>query len=387
MAIDTTSQAFADAMRKRLLAEESGYKGTPVLAEDPLENGQWTGQFTGEGGNKGYQYYDANTGEYRKVPIDQMPEDGGWFINRDGEHVWGLSGDNTYQNRDGTRVEGKDPNPYVYNPANDDPNFTTGRGDTPEDLRLGGGYVDGGTGNNFQEGAYDPTEQRDYVAPNSAGDNTSWDWSQFQSSLPRSPDAPPYSANFTLGEDSPWGNAGTPGGNEDFYNKQFNNLTAQSQASQNGAISAAMRRQAASENRPEAPAMDWSWANNGQGLPTVQVQGESGGNDGSRYSLREGFDSDTTNYEIMQAALGSGWNDNDSGYPVGPNNPQLSGTNWANASNPNDLYASMPQGADETWAEMLRKGMNYAFVDSNIESPAGGGPVAAPGYASPIGSK
>jgi hypothetical protein len=363
------------------------YDGTPVLAESPLENGQWTGQFTGKEGNKGYQYYDATTGQYRKVPLADyyaMRDDTGWFQNKDGEFVHGIKPAESYDAGQGIIQEGKDPDPYVYNPANDNPDFTTGRGDTAPDVTFGGGYVDGGTGDNFQEGAYDPTEQPGYRPP-SVGDSTSWDWGQFGSNNPTGVDnAPPYSTDFTLGEDSPWGNEGTPGGNEEFYNKQFNNLTRQSQAHQQQQMAAGIRRQMAAENPREATEMDWSWANNGQGLPNVDVAGSS---DEPRYNLREGFDTNTTNYEIMQAALGAGWNDNDSGYPVGPDNPQLTGTNWANATNPNDLYASMPQGADETWSEMLRKGMNYAFTDGNIESPTGGGPVAAPGYALPIGSK
>jgi hypothetical protein len=217
------------------------------------------------------------------------------------------------------------------------------------------------------------------------GSNTSWDWSNFGSSLPQAGEgAPPYTPDYTLGEESPWGTEGSEGGNNEFYNKQFNNLTRQSQAHQGQQFAAGLRRLASEQNPKEAPAMDWSWVNNGQGLPEVSVQGEVGS---PRYGLREGFTGDTTNFEIMNAALGAGWNDNDGGYPISADNPQLTGTNWANATSPSDLYASMPEGADPTWAQMLRKGMNYTFTDSNIESPAGGGPVAAPGYASPIGSK
>jgi hypothetical protein len=361
------------------------YDGTPVKSNTQLENGQWTGEFTGANGNKGYQYYDAASGNYVKVPLSDMPDDGGWYVNNQGEYVYGTQpAEKHYNTNTETYQEGPDPFAGVREqipgeptgngvPASpiDNPNYDPDAA-YPEfnPVPSDPDYADGVT---FGEGG-----------GGGGGGNSSWDWSKFQSSLPVSPDAPPYSSDFTLGEDSPWGNEGTPGGNAEFYNQQFNNLNRQSQNHQKGQVAAALRRMAASQNPQEAPEMDWSWANNGQGLPEVQVQGDAGS---PRYGLREGFDTNTTNYEIMNAALGAGWADQDSGYPVGPDNPQLSGTNWANATSPTDLYASMPAGADATWSDMLRKGMNYAFTDNNIESPTGGGPIAAPGYASPIGSK
>jgi hypothetical protein len=434
------SGVWADAIRADMEANPDDY----AWMEPTL-----TGSFTGRKGNEGWAYYDPATDQYVRVTADQKNDAGKMYAytNKYGDQVWGLKpeggfydvniqGESSLAQTDpfygkGEYIKGPDtgtpvpsdpvPNPD-YDPNNppgyddlpdggldvffgdtpndgsddyfyDNPNYGDndsggGGGDfiydddgnltSNPDNAMGGGGGGGGGGTSGGSGVYN----------GGTGGNTSWDWSKFESRNPTSPDAPPYEANFTLGEDSPWGNEGTPGGNAEFYNKQFNNLTRQSQAHQQQQLAAGIRRSVAAQNPQEPPQMDWSWANNGEGLKTVREAGQNAAGNATLpgYSLREGFTAgETTNYDIMQAAINAGRFDDTSGYPLSPDNPQLSGTNWSSGANPQDLYSQIPEGADPTWSNMIRNSMDYAFRNSEgKETPAGGGPTAAPGYAYPI---
>ena len=364
------------------------YDGTPVESRQPLENGQWTGEFTGKEGNKGYQYYDAATGAYYKVPLSDLPSDAGWFMNRQGEYVYGISPDVTHSDDQmgGIEREGSDPffgkREQAFGPDTgtsvpsgpvDNPNYDPNAGYAPNEPL--------------------PNQGGDPFSPKGGGSaNTSWDWSQAQpgkfsfSDLPPTPEG--YSIDYTLGQDSPWGQSGAEGGNSDFYGQQFNNLLREGQLQKGGEIASAIRRQAADAAPRQEMGDPFAWANGGQGIAPAQAAGGTQENP-TAYSLRSTITpGETTNADIMRMFAGedaSKWLQ-----PVddGTGNNWETSTGWSNARDPNKLinnYLSPDLHNDSR--ELLSSVFNKMFVQQGIETPEGGGPTASPGYALPVNAR
>ena len=89
---------------------------------------------------------------------------------------------------------------------------------------------------------------------------------------------------------------GFAGQHKPFYDTQFRNLLAQQQNFQDDQIRAAMRRQAAQDNPMQPSPVDWSWANQGQGLPDVQVS------TGREQALNFGLGPNATNRQVIDRA-------------------------------------------------------------------------------------
>jgi hypothetical protein len=208
--------------------------------------------------------------------------------------------------------------------------------------------------------------------------DTSWDWSQFKG---REGDnvAPPYTAQYSLGEESPWGNLGQEGGNLQFYKNQLNNLNAQSQAHQTSAFAAAMRRQAAMDNPQEPQEMDWGWANKGEGLRDVNVAGEDTGG----YDLNSNFTNDTTNQEIMEWWQPRGSQDDQDFWSakIALNDPGAQQTNWANAGDPNTLIDQLGPVVEDGSPNRDRMSTLFQNIYGKNASSTGSTPS---GYATPI---
>ena len=201
-----------------------------------------------------------------------------------------------------------------------------------------------------------------------------------------SPAQTDFRTDFRLGEDSPWGNEGVEGGNSDFYRQQLNNLRAQEQGYQQSAIGAALRRDAESRNPAQMPADPWSWAYGGKGLPEVRVAGGTIDNP-TAYSLRSYVQpGETSNADILRKY--GGFDAGNMERWLADNEQFENQYNWSRASNPQDLINNLSRDPAELATsnyDFLSKIYNNMFVQQGIETPEGGGPSAAPGYALPIG--
>lgn len=220
--------------------------------------------------------YNPQTGETELVPSDQVfrwnnavnEATGGtpafeWYYNPEGEHVFGtrpqeryfdpflqgfVQGQNPYPDGPGPApyVPGQDRRwdadaPIAPGPKDTGPIFPwepgpgrpTGPGGDPGTVAPGGGYT--------------PNPQ----IPQFGGVNPG-----VSSDM--------WTRSFDEG-------AGFAGQHKDFYDTQFRNLLAQQQNFQDDQIRSNMLRQAAEANPQQPEAVDWSWANEGRGLPDVQV--------------------------------------------------------------------------------------------------------------------
>lgn len=95
-----------------------------------------------------------------------------------------------------------------------------------------------------------------------------------------------WTRQFDIGE-------GFSGRNKEFYDTQFSNLLAQQQGFQDNQLLAAMKHQNAVNNPQQPTAVDWSWANGGQGLPEVNVAGQPS------WALQHGLGPDATNLDVI----------------------------------------------------------------------------------------
>jgi hypothetical protein len=430
----TQAQLIAKAMRDN--PEKYGAE-IEALYRDPKTaylNPKHTGSFIGRKGNQGYAYWDSDKGEYVKVKSpngswerknnrlfrDSSGEEGLdmiWYTNRHGDMVRGTRPEQSYKKDMGNglgskRIEGIDPDwqPSIQpdrNGMGDD--GSTRRPDNVDDWQGSGTHdidgnpipgsqgdpssnpnldQNGGGGNNSNNGGA-------YYAGNG---NTSWDWGDFESNLPQASEfAPPYTPDYTLGEESPWGNSGVEGGNDEFYRTQFNNLNRQNQAQQTQAIAAAVRRQFANQNPAEPAPIDWSWANNGQGLPEVVMAGGTIDNP-TAPSVQEWITpGETTNYEIATRYGGDFANKDYAGQSfeqklnswMNPNNPGNYDwnvdTNWSKGLSAQGLVNKLPGDLVSDNVEFLSDIYNSMFDEYGVNTPEGGGATAKPGYALPVG--
>ena len=387
-----------------------------------------TGSFIGREGNQGYSYWNPETASYEKVadPTGKWEwentqlqrnsggEEGldmGWYINQFGDHVRGImpkegfhtefANDRSGEFRTVSNVNYTENPRFINDPNNNtsvprgipnpnyDPDLPTAPNSDDFEPQEGGPVVtypdspneSGNPGNNF-----------------GGGGNTSWDWSQFESNLPTvSEFAPPYTPDYTLGQESPWGNAGVEGGNEEFYRTQFNNLNRQNQAQQTAAIAAALRRKFAAENPAEPTPNDWSWANNGQGLPEVVMAGGTVDNP-TAPSVQEWITpGETTNYEIATRYGGNFANKDYAGKNyqqqlnawMNPNNPGdydwNVDTDWSKGLSAQGLVNRLPGDLAPVNVEFLSDIYNSMFDEYGVNTPEGGGATAKPGYALPVG--
>ena len=386
---------------------------------DPWEaNPYYTGTFTGRKGNEGQAVWNPETNQIEKYTKedwldksrDYRRETGEniahFYTNKYGEDVYGIRPEETYTGMkpggESWLIAGPNPNagnqPRISDPTNntpvprmiDNPNYR------PEDVvdpflptPEGGPKItypgSGGSGETEQGGGGDPFRPPSGSVQDSVFNNPkNWE------SLYGAPAQTDFRTDFRLGEDSPWGNEGVEGGNRDFYRQQLNNLRAQEQGYQEQSIAAALRRDAASRQPAQSPADPFDWAYGGKGLPTVGVAGGTVDNP-TAYALRSYVQpGETSNADILRK-----YGDFDTGNLerwLAPNEqgetPWENQYNWSRASNPQDLINTLSRDPAELATsnyDFLSRIFNDMFVQQGIETPEGGGPSAAPGYALPIG--
>lgn len=322
-----------------------------------------------------------------------------WYVNSQGDHVYGLKPPTTHtvvMGGESIKMEGSDPNwkPQVqpdYNGMGDDGGTRTPTNTAGTGVNWGGSGTHDINGNVVPGGPADPSVYgpggSQYWKP---GDpvNTSWDWGQApgQGGGTGGPDMTGYSLNYGPGRDSPWGMPNRPGNNKDFYAKQFNNLLLEQQNAKSAEIAAAIRQNYAQTHPQAAPAMDWSWANNGRGLPQV---GSAGGtiDNPTKWTLADWVvPGVTTNQQLVTRAFQDGAIDQGQYAALGGAN-MIDGGNayWSTATNPNWIASQAGPDISPGFLDKLAPVFNNIFTQTGIETPPGGGPTAAPGYALPVG--
>ena len=385
---------------------------------DPWEaNPYYTGTFTGRKGNEGQAVWNPETNQIEKYTKedwldksrDYRRETGEniahFYTNKYGEDVYGIRPEETYTGMkpggESWLIAGPNPNagnqPRISDPINNTPvpRMIDNPIYRPEDVvdpflpTPEGGpkitYPGSGGSGETEQGGGDPFRPPSGSVQDSVFNNPK-NWEEAFGS----PTATDFRTDFRLGEDSPWGNEGVEGGNRDFYRQQLNNLRAQEQNYQESAIGAALRRQAAANQPAELPADPFDWAYGGKGLPTVGVAGGTVDNP-TAYALRSYVQpGETSNADIVRK-----YGDFDTGNLerwLAPNEqgetPWENQYNWSRASNPQDLINTLSRDPAELATsnyDYLSRIYNNMFVQQGIETPEGGGPSAAPGYALPIG--
>ena len=405
--------------------------------EDPwAENPYFTGRFTGRKGNEGYAIWNPETDSIEKYTLeDYRNKASDWkenntegrnrnlavdYINKFGEWVYGYRPEHTrfgMINGEQVLLSGRDPNagnsPSIPDPNNNTPvpwtipnpeynpnkwvdNPFQPKPDSGPDILYpgsggpsapigGSGGPSAPVGGSGGSGGGDPFRPPSGSVQDSVFDNPkNWE------AAFGSPVETDFRTDFRLGEDSPWGNEGVEGGNRDFYRQQLNNLRAQEQGYQQSAIGAALRRQAAANQPAKLPADPFDWAYGGKGLPTVGVAGGTMDNP-TAYALRSYVQpGETSNADILRK-----YGDFDTGNMerwLAPNEqgetPLENRYNWSRANNPQDLINTLSRDPAELATsnyDFLSRIYNDMFVQQGIETPEGGGPSAAPGYALPIG--
>ena len=403
MAYDTTSAAFAEALRK--LAAEDPAVAKAIADREQVEkysgtyDQEWqdpnaTGRLYGREGNEAWAYYDPATDSYKRVAADEKADLDKMYSYRNihGDVVWGLKpaeGFHGYEHQ-GESMLGQGPDPYagktpqipgpdtgtpvpsspIDNPNYDpnDPIFAPGDGT--------GWFGDPGSGGGSGPGS---------GGPGGGGQaNTSWDWAGMGGGQQNPPgwdynpvDMSGFKMDYALGEDSPWGQQGVPGGNEDFYATQLNNLRLQKQHEGEATIQAHLRNKWAKEQAPQQQGDPWAWANQGKGLPQVQVGGSGAG----QYALQQGITpGETSNADLIRRYGGDR-----SGEWLADNPNWETQYNWSRGSDPQALMNTLSPGLADHNRDYISKIYSQMFTGGNT-TPEGGGPTAAPGYAMPIGS-
>jgi len=110
-----------------------------------------------------------------------------------------------------------------------------------------------------------------------AQSNELWDWSYFAPKGYDNDGWGGYDRNYEAFEqyapsgDSPWGNPSANNGNQNFYQQQFANMLRNEQGFQSLQRESQEAQQAALDTPFEPIIADWSWANNGAGLPEIEM--------------------------------------------------------------------------------------------------------------------
>lgn len=151
---------------------------------------------------------------------------------------------------------------------------------------------------------------------------------QFGANSPDFGDA--WTRQFDSGE-------GFSGRHKDFYDTQFNNLLTQQQSFQDKQLQAALRHEQATQNPAQPDAVDWSWANGGQGLPEVVTAGQPD------WVLQQGLGPNATNLDVIDRlypTLSGDAQDFFDRYVGDRSGPNLQSTQFVNAGSPQALIES-----------------------------------------------
>lgn len=238
-----------------------------------------------------------------------------------------------------------------------------------------------------------PSDDPTFYAEQPPAD-TSWDWDYFKNKNQGDNAWGGYDVDYGAferyqpGQDTPWGMPSVEGGNDEFYQQQTANYMRDQQGFLNRQRNAQKAAYESQDNPYEnwmAGSNDWSWANNGKGLPTVTMGG--GEPPSQTFKLRQGFTRDTSNLGILNSLSSldafsgeddqeriANWSQTDAN-GVNPSEQ----FNWARQNSPDDFIRGFGSSLDAGNKPFLTKIMNNLYVGS------GSGPQAPSGYANPVG--
>jgi len=209
--------------------------------------------------------------------------------------------------------------------------------------------------------------------PFSGGGNTGGGFSNTDRDYFGSP-ADYYQSSYVPGQDSPWGQPDQPGGNEDFYRQQFNNLLTEEQAFQNAELASAFRRQNSQDNRQDNLMSDpFSWTQ----LPERAVGVEQ------EWTSREGITPGMSNqavFEVLRPTLEGETEEWFERMLMGSEDIQNS-TNWSRAQGGPGAMIAADTTTDPSNMPYVQNFWNAYFRPTN--QTVGPGTVPA-GYAAPI---
>jgi hypothetical protein len=169
--------------------------------------------------------------------------------------------------------------------------------------------------------------------------------------------------------------------NKDFYQQQFADLRGNQIRQDMNREAAQAAGQAANQDPFEFNSETaFDWYNDGQGLPEVSMG--TGEAPPMEWGLREGFTPQSTNSDILRAAMGNtAFGDENmqraQGYLDDSTPEFLNSMAWSNAGNPNAALEFSPNAGPGNLS-MITAALNNAYGSS------GGGPAAPIGYANPI---
>jgi hypothetical protein len=355
--------------------------------------------------NQGYTLYNPETGQYESYAMPDnvngrnpfVPGSGitSWYYTPEGDMVLGFNPSRASTVDDGTstgtKVVAAPPQnpppppvtppvtPPVEPPVSVDPPVPVGPPTKPTV--------------SFPD--YPPTDYTNVPPPDGDGTfvkgnppaDTTWDWDYFREKAGGDRMWGGYDVDYQAferyqpGMDSPWGMNNIEGNNFDFYQQQFVNLLRDEQGFDARQRESQRRAQDAYDNPYEAIEMDWSWANNGQGLPEVSVS--TGEVPAQSYGLSNSFTTDTTNTQVLETLKGLNIFNNEQDQAnftawLGNGSEDLN-TNWVNQmNNPENNYADQRYNFSE--------GNDFTGrIFDSIYNPLPLGPVAPKGYAQPVG--
>lgn len=189
--------------------------------------------------------------------------------------------------------------------------------------------------------------------------------------------------------------------NQAFYNNQFQKLLQQDADFEAKTLQAQQSRDAAF-NAPKEPwnplETDWSWANDGQGLPDVVVNDRTSyetsngtSNENSdidpTYSLNFGLTKDSSNRDILNAVRGLKEYQNEGSQEQFNNwigSQDGSNFDWANIANPANVFKDTnPEVLTYENQAFIQSVYDNIYKDNNTSNSVGSRPVAAYGYANP----
>jgi len=222
--------------------------------------------------------------------------------------------------------------------------------------------------------------------------DTSWNWDHFVPKREGDSAWGGYDEDYQAferyqpGMDSPWGMDNLQGGNKDFYQQQFVNLLRDEQGYQNRERQAQERRQDAFENPTVAPAMDWSWANSGEGLKDVTLG--TGQTTPTSFTPNQAY-AGMNNQEVWnQMKTLDAFNDRDAaGYMDNflLKNPNMGERfSWSNKSDPTAAYGSINPASWEGMNHPTSVQNTLNSIMQNLYTPGQQGATAPVGYAAPV---
>jgi hypothetical protein len=351
-------------------------------------------------GNLGSERFYAIKSDGTKVPISQAEATQMGYNGWGGDNIITPPADGTHGWPD--RPEGWEAGLGTGNPLDndvDDPNAPGTNNTIPRDyngdgidditgLPLGGGIPPGGGSTPPVGGGTPPSGGGPTGIPGGGGPTGipgSGNGNPGAIQMSGSNQANSPYLNYGPGNDAPWGNRWRgEGGNEEFYQQQFNTLLGEQQSFQNDEFTSAIRREMLKSNPLQQSDRSWDWAN----LPEVQVASQNTNSDGTggyTFNMADWIKpGGTTNQEIFDRYYdGPETYKNEQGQsvPIGFNDQ---GTSWSQATSPDALSAEIGQGTHPNWSNTLRDVWDQQFSRQDLITPTGGGPSAVGGYALPL---